>query len=143
MFSSFLFARHNTKTPFIFSLYSVILNIGISLYFFNKIGFIIIPIATTISSWLNSLLLFIYLTSKNYFSFNKSFFSSFFKIILATSIASYIFYYLINFFGDYLVYESTYKLITIILLVIITFILYILVSIVTKAFKISDIKLKY
>ena len=143
VFSSFLFARHNTKTPFIFSLYSVILNIGISLYFFNKIGFIIIPIATTISSWLNSLLLFIYLTSKNYFSFNKSFFSSFFKIILATSIASYIFYYLINFFGDYLVYESTYKLITIILLVIITFILYILVSIATKAFKISDIKLKY
>ena len=98
VFSSFLFARHNTKTPFIFSLYSVILNIGISLYFFNKIGFIIIPIATTISSWLNSLLLFIYLTSKNYFSFNKSFFSSFFKIILATSIASYIFYYLINIF---------------------------------------------
>ena len=79
VFSSFLFARHNTKIPFIFSLISVILNIVISLYFFNEIGFIIIPIATTISSWLNALILFIYLINKNYFEFNKVFFSSFLK----------------------------------------------------------------
>ena len=39
--------------------------------------------------------------------------------------------------------ESDYKLLTIVLLVIITFLIYIISSIVTKAFKISDIKLKY
>ena len=62
---------------------------------------------------------------------------------MTTFITIYIFYYLVNFFENYLIYESNYKLITIILLVIVTFILYILLSIVTKAFKISDIKLKY
>ena len=62
---------------------------------------------------------------------------------MTTFIITYIFYYLVNFFENYLIYESNYKLITIILLVIVTFILYILLSIVTKAFKISDIKLKY
>ena len=62
---------------------------------------------------------------------------------MTTLITTYIFYYLVNFFENYLIYESNYKLITIILLVIVTFILYILLSIVTKAFKISDIKLKY
>ena len=46
VFSSYVFARHNTQTPFIYSVYSVILNIFISLYFFSDIGFIIIPIAT-------------------------------------------------------------------------------------------------
>ena len=143
VFSSFLFARHNTKIPFYFSFLSVVINISISLYFFDKIGFIIIPIATTISSWFNSLLLFIYLIFKKYFSFNTNFFSSFIKIIMTTFITTYIFYYLVNFFENYLIYESNYKLITIILLVIVTFILYILLSIVTKAFKISDIKLKY
>ena len=112
-------------------------------YFFNKIGFIIIPIATTISSWFNSLLLFVYLISKKYFLFKRYFFSSFIKIIITTFITTYIFYYLVNFFENYLIYDSNYKLITIILLVIVTFILYILLSIVTKAFKISDIKLKY
>jgi len=143
VFSSFLFARHNTRVPFIFSLYSVIINISISLYFFNKIGFIIIPIATTISSWFNSIILLMYLVNKNYFSFNKNFFSSLIKIFLSTFITSYIFYNLINIFEDYLFYESIYKLFTIILLVIITFLIYILLSIVTKAFKTSDIKLKY
>ena len=59
VFSSFLFARHNTKIPFYVSLFSVILNASISIYFFGKIGFIIIPIATTISSWFNVLMLFL------------------------------------------------------------------------------------
>ena len=143
VFSSFLFARHNTKIPFYFSFLSVVINISISLYFFDKIGFIIIPIATTISSWFNSLILFVYLIYKKYFLFNRNFFSSFIKIIMTTFITAYIFYYLVNFFENYLTYESNYKLITIILLVIVTFILYILLSIITKAFKISDIKLKY
>ncbi|MDA9726809.1 murein biosynthesis integral membrane protein MurJ, partial [Candidatus Pelagibacter sp.] len=59
IFSSFIFARNNTKIPFYFSLISVILNIIISLSLFSKLGFIIIPIATTISSWLNGFLLMI------------------------------------------------------------------------------------
>ena len=36
-----------------------------------------------------------------------------------------------------------YKLITIVLLVIVTFVIYIFISILTKAFKTTDIKLKY
>ena len=143
IFSSFLFARHNTKIPFYFSVFSVITNIIISVYFFNKIGFVIIPIATTISSWLNALLLFIYLINKEYFAIKLSFIKSFLKIILSTTLTSYIFYYLINYFSNSLNYNSEFKLLTIILLVIVTFVIYILISILTKAFKTSDIKLKY
>jgi len=143
IFSSFLFARHNTKIPFYFSLFSVIINIIISVYFFNKIGFIIIPIATTISSWVNALLLLIYLTSKEYFSISLNFVKSFFKIVLSTLLTSYIFYNFIKFFSQNLTYNSEYKLMTIISLVIATFIIYILISILTKAFKTSDIKLRY
>ena len=64
VFSSFIFARQNTKIPFYFSVVSVTINILISVYFFNKIGFIIIPIATSLSSWLNAILLFVYLFKK-------------------------------------------------------------------------------
>jgi len=143
VFSSFLFARHNTKIPFYFSVISVLLNILISIYFFKSIGFIIIPIATTISSWINSILLLFYLISKNYFSFYKNFFTKILKIISVTIFSTFIFYKLIEYFSNYLIYESDLKLLTIVLLVIITLILYILTSIATKAFKISDIKLKY
>ena len=143
IFSSFLFARHNTKIPFYFSVFSVVLNITISLYFFNKIGFIIIPIATTISSWFNALILFIYLINKNYFFLKINFLISFLKIIFSTIITSLIFLYLIQFFSNNLSYESEYKLISMSCLVIFTFIIYILISIATKAFKISDINLRY
>ena len=143
VFSSFLFARHNTKTPFHFSIFSVLLNIFISVYFFNKIGFIIIPIATTISSWFNTFLLLSYLLLKKYFYIYKNFPLKFLNILFVSFFSSFVFYNLINHFHEYLIYESEYKLLTIILLVIITFLIYIISSIVTKAFKISDIKLKY
>ena len=81
IFSSFIFARNDTKTPFYFSLISVILNIVISLSLFSKLGFIIIPIATTISSWLNGFLLMVFVLNKNYFNFNNSFLHSYLKYL--------------------------------------------------------------
>ncbi|MDB4241104.1 murein biosynthesis integral membrane protein MurJ [Candidatus Pelagibacter sp.] len=74
VFSAFFFARHNTKVPFYISLISVLLNMFISVVFFKEVGFIIIPIATTISSWFNAILLFIFLKIKDFFSFNLVFF---------------------------------------------------------------------
>ena len=58
VFSSFFFANHNTKNTILYFVNFSILNILISIYYFNKIGFIIIPIATSISSWFNAVLLF-------------------------------------------------------------------------------------
>ena len=53
VFSTFLFARNNTKTPFYYSLISVLINVLISILFFRSAGFIIIPIATTMNpNWL-------------------------------------------------------------------------------------------
>ena len=143
IFSSFLFARNDTNTPFIISLLSVLLNIFISLLFFQKIGFIIIPIATTISSWFNGFILMILVMKKNYFNFTSNFFNKLLKILLSSFITILIFYYLIDFLQKYLSYESEYKFFLIVFLVILTFCLYIFISIMTKAFKISDIKLKY
>ena len=83
------------------------------------------------------------LINKKYFSLNKNFLVQFFKIIISTALSSYIFYNLVNYFNENLSYESGNKLITMILLVIITLIIYVVISIFTKTFKISDIKLKY
>ena len=143
VFSSFLFARHNTKVPFYFSLISVILNVVISIYFFNKIGFIIIPIATTIASWFNALILFVYLHNNKYYFFNSLFLVAMPRIILSTLLMGFTFNYLIIFFNEKLAYFSEYKLVYLCFIVLITFLIYIFISILTKAFKINDIKLKY
>ena len=142
VFSSFLFARHNTKVPFYFSLISVIINVSISLYYFKNIGFIIIPIATTISSWINALMLIFYLIFNKYFLIKIQLILNLIRIIFITIISSFIFYNMMEIFNNYLNYDSKYKLMIIILSVIITIIFHILISIATNAFKLSDIKLR-
>ncbi len=143
VFSTFFFANHDTKTPFYISLVSVLLNILISVYFFRDIGFIIIPIATTISSWFNSLILFIYLKNNNLFEFNKTFFKQFVKIIFASIIMGIFFQYLILLFENQLSYAYFFKSAYLLLCVLFTIIFYFAVSYFIKAFNYQDIKLKY
>jgi len=143
VFSTFFFARHNTKIPFYIYLTSVLLNIFISVALFKEIGFIIIPIATTISSWFNVLLLFILLKKENLFNFNLTFIDRFIKI-LAVSMAMGIFFsFLIYYLNDKLIYGEIFKSLYLIVAAILGFTFYILMAISIKAFKISDIHLKY
>ena len=143
VFSSFFFANNDTKTPFYISLFSVLLNIIISLYFFRLVGFIIIPIATTISSWINLIALFIFLKKKNLFSFNDIFVKRFFKIIFSSILMGLIFNYLITLFSSQLSFENSLKSVYLVLLVVLGLSFYLLISYLIKAFKIEDIKLKY
>jgi putative peptidoglycan lipid II flippase len=143
VFSSFFFANHNTKTPFYISLFSVILNIIISVYYFKSIGFIIIPIATSISSWFNSIVLFYYLKKKNFFHFNNIFIIRFFKIIFSSLMMGVFFGYLISIFENQLSYDYSLKSLYLILLVLISLGFYLLVSFFIKSFKTEDIKLNY
>ena len=143
VFSTFFFANHDTKTPFYISLISVILNICISVYYFKSIGFIIIPIATTISSWINSVILFIYLKNRNLFKFNQIFFIKFTKIILVSVIMGIFFKYLISIFANQLVYDYHFKSIYLILSVLLGLAFYLLVSFLIRAFNYKDLQLKY
>jgi len=143
VFSTFFFANNDTKTPFYISLISVILNIFISLYYFKSIGFIIIPMATTISSWFNAAVLLVYLRNKNLFEFNKIFFVKFFKIIFASLMMGIFFEYLIQIFRNQLVYDYDFKSFYLVLSVFLGLILYLLISFFIKAFNYKDLQLKY
>jgi len=143
VFSSFFFANHDTKIPFYISLFSVLINIIISISYFNEIGFIIIPIATTISSWFNAILLFAFLKNRDLFSFNKIFLVRFVKIIVASLLMAILFNFLITYFKYELAFNQNIKSFYLILSVILSLLFYLFVSYWIKAFKTSDIKLKY
>jgi len=143
IFSSFFFANQNTKTPFYISLFSVVLNIVISVYYFEEKGFIIIPIATSISSWINGILLFIFLKKDNLFNFNKEFILKFIKIIFTSVFMGILFYFLLIFFKDQLAFEQNMKSFYLILSVGMGLLFYLFISYWIKAFKISDFNLNY
>ena len=107
--SNFFFARDNTKTPFFISIFIVLLNILISVSFFNKIGFIIIPIATSISTWVGVFIYIYLLNSKKILLIKYQLMINFIKILISTIIMSSILLFSLDSFANYLEYSYSYK----------------------------------
>ncbi len=107
--SNFFFARDNTKTPFYISAFIVFLNIFISLSFFNKIGFIIIPVATSISTWVGVFIYIYLLNSKKILLLKNQLIKNFIKILISTIIMTSILLFSLNRFANYLDYGYYYK----------------------------------
>jgi len=140
IFSNYFFARNDTKTPFYFSVFSVLLNILISVSFFNKLGFVIIPIATSISSWINVFLHFYLIKKRNFFNFDKKFIFKFPRIILSVVVMGVVLYLLLGFFSDKFSYNESWKFIYLFIIVIISLFSYFFISNFSGAFKFKDIK---
>ena len=107
--SNFFFARDNTKIPFYISSFIVFLNILISVSFFNKIGFIIIPIATSISTWIGVFIYMYLLNSKKILLLKNQLMVNFIKILISTIIMASILIFSLNKFVNYLDYSYNYK----------------------------------
>ena len=142
IFSNYFFARNDTKTPFYLSVISVILNILISVSLFRKFGFIIIPIATSISSWVNVFFHFYFIRKRNLYNFDKIFIYKLPRIILSVVVMGIILYLLLGFFSDKFEYNESWKFIYLFIIVIISLFSYFIISNFSGAFKFKDIKLK-
>ncbi len=118
--SNFFFARDNTKTPFYISFLIVFLNVIISLSLFNKVGFVIIPIATSISTWIGVLIFLYYLQKRRYLLLQNKIFKNILKIIVSSVIMAVILMLLLDKFSSYLNYTYSYK--SIYLLIIVGFV---------------------
>ncbi|MFM8423396.1 MAG: lipid II flippase MurJ, partial [Candidatus Fonsibacter sp.] len=140
IYSSFYFARGNTKFPFYLSLFSVILNVSISLTFFKNYGYLIIPLATSISAWLTVLIYQFNLIKSGNHSFDKLFIIRFIKSILCTLFMGLILSFLLNYFSTELESKSVIKAIILISVVLFSAFVYFLTAYFLKAFRIKDLK---
>ena len=107
--SNFFFARDNTEIPFYISVFVVLFNILLSVSFFNKIGFVIIPIATSISTWIGVFIYIYLLNSKKILLLRNQLIVNFIKILISTFIMSLILLFSLDKFTKYLDYDYSYK----------------------------------
>ena len=142
IFSNFFFARNDTKTPFYLSVVSVTLNIMISVSLFSRFGFVIIPIATSISSWINVLMHYYFIKKRDLHIFDSKFIYKFPRMILSVVVMGIVLYLLLGFFADKFDYNESWKFIYLFIIVIISLISYFLISNFSGAFKFKDIKLR-
>ena len=138
--SNFYFARDNTRTPFYISIFIVATNIIISLSFFSKIGFIIIPIATSISTWLGVFVYAFMLNEKKFLLLKIDLIINFFKILICTIIMSFILIMSLENFAVNLAYTYKYKAIYLITIVGFAGIVYLLMCYLFRLLKIKNYK---
>jgi len=140
--SNLFFARNDTKTPFYLSVVSVTLNIVISISLFSKFGFVIIPIATSIASWINVFMHFYFIKKRHLHMFDTEFIYKFPRMILSVVVMGIVLYLLLGYFSDKFDYNESWKFIYLFIIVIISLISYFLISNFSGAFKFKDIKFK-
>ena len=107
--ANFFFARDNTKTPFYISSLIVLLNIIISISFFNQVGFVIIPIATSISTWVGVFIYLNFLHESGFLLLQKKLFFNSLKIITSSALMSIALIIILKKYANYLDYNYVYK----------------------------------
>jgi len=140
--SNFFFARNDTKTPFYLSIVSVIINITISLSLFSRLGFVIIPIATSVSSWINVFMHYYFIKKRNLYTLDSKLIYTFPRMILSTVVMGIVLYLSLGFFSAKFDYNESWKFIYLFIIVIISLISYFLISNFSGAFKFKNIKLR-
>ena len=139
--SNFFFARDNTKTPFYISVITVAVNVLISISFFNSYGFVIIPIATSISAWFAVLMYFILLIKLKHFQSSLDFLKNCLKILISTLVMSVLLNFFLNIFEDKLIYSNNFKSIYLIMIVVVSAGAYLLIAKILGVFKIKNFKI--
>ena len=138
--SNFFFARDNTKTPFYISIVMVAINVSISVSLFSSFGFIIIPIATSISAWIGVLFYFYLLNEKKSLLLDIQLIPNLLKILISTLVMSFILVMTLDICADYLNYTHKYKVIYLISIVGFTGIVYLLSCYLLGILKIKNYK---
>ncbi len=95
----------------------MLINILISVSLFKNYGFIIIPIATSVSTWIGVLVYFYLLKHKKFIRIEKNLLLDLLKISLAVILMSFFLYFSLEYFEDKFEYSSNFKLIYLIIVV--------------------------
>ena len=115
--SNFFFARDNTQTPFYISSFIVLINVILSISFFSKVGFIIIPIATSLSTWIGVLIYVFCLIKRNSLLLRKELITSFLKIIFSSITMLFFLSFTLNSYRDHLIYDYGLKIVYLLFIV--------------------------
>ena len=89
----------------------------ISIAFFKEIGFVIIPIATSISTWIGVAAYLYLLNNKNFLLIKNYLPKNIIKIILNTLLMSFLLVLTLDYYADYLDYNNKYKSVYLLLIV--------------------------
>ena len=132
IFQSSFFAMHDTLTPFRISIFSVTINIVLSILLMQKLGFYGIALATSVASYLTLICYFILLNSKQRVS------SNIMKPLIILLFLGFCFYFIL--FELLSIFGNLNLILSLILIIFISMIIWFSAMIVFRFIKINSIK---
>ena len=118
----------------------MIINTALSILLFYHVGFIGIALATSISAWLNVLVLYVFLSRRKYFNLSRAIFYPVFVVICASAVLGLYLvwanYYYSYYFQDLL----TYKLLGISVILLSSIALYFFLISFYKPFSYNEVR---
>ena len=118
------------------------INVVISLSLFKKYGFIIIPIATSLSTWVGVIIYLIYLRIDKILFLKNILTSNLFKILASTFLMSIFLYNGLNYFEDKLKYLNEFKLIYLLIMIVLSSTLYLIIAKILGILNLKSYKIK-
>ena len=135
------FAREDTKTPLYVSIVSVLINIFLSIIFIETMREMGIALATSISAWINTILLYVILKTRNYINLDSRFIINSIKIIFSSLIMGVICYFLdYTLFSNLNLHSTIFNALLLISLILICNIVYLTMIFMLKVLTIDDLK---
>lgn len=128
VFSVIFFSKKNTLIPFVVSSFSMLVNLLFILFFIDGLGHLGIALSLSLSSYINAIILYIFLWKKNYWSINKKTFQKTLKVVFSAFfsyivlIISYMLVLYLDYFNLAGLMSKTLTLLTLIALATVTFI---------------------
>ena len=113
-----------------------------SLSLFKKYGFVIIPIATSLSTWVGVIIYFIFLRRNKIFFLKNILTSNLFKILASTFLMSIFLYNGLNYFEDKFEYSNEFKLIYLLIMVGLSSTLYLITAKILGILNLKSYKIK-
>ena len=140
IYTPIFFAYENAKPTLLITAVNLIMNTILSIVLFIFIGFIGIPIATSISAWISVILMSYYLDQNNYYKIRKKIFVPS-AIIVISSFIMYLYLSILKSYSAILLnflYDN--KIIFLLFSVVSSILLYFVLISIYKPFKYSELK---
>ena len=98
LFANVFYARYDTKTPMLIACFSMLVDLFLTMFFYNKLQYIGIAISITICNWITCLLLYCIAYKRRFIVIYKSIFIQLVKILFISLFIALVLYFSVNTF---------------------------------------------
>jgi putative peptidoglycan lipid II flippase len=137
------FANENPNPPLIFAFITVVTNVVLSIILFRSYGFVGIAVATTISSWINVIIMYMHLYLFGFFIHSKKLFIPLLVIMLSSLMLGILLFLFVKIYSELIILNILLKVSYLLIVVLVSITFYVILVSFYKPFSYASLKMEF